>query len=123
MAKHCLEVGLVERGDETMGFSHEKTTHPASREQIRSHLGHLAAMFAVGNFQAPMFIHALNPPGTQTRKRLRDRIRYRRESTPKGARVRITTEDPEALRAIKEFLRFQISEHQTGDSLDATKLP
>lgn len=28
------------------------------------------------------------------------------------------TSDPEALRAIHEFLRFQITDHQTGDSVD-----
>ena len=143
LAKHRLEMGLVERGDETMGFSHEKITHhfrlyadggsieveaneagdAASRDQIRQHLGHIAGMFAAGNFQAPMFIHAQNPPGTQTMKRLRDRIRYGLETAPKGARLRIATKDPEALRAVKEFLRFEISEHQTGDSLDVTKLP
>lgn len=94
-----------------------------SRDQVRSHLGHIAAMFAAGNFQAPMLIHGQNPPGTEAMKRLRGRIQYRLETTPKGARIRITTKDPEALRAVHEFLRFQISDHQTRDSLDLSKLP
>jgi len=135
--------GVVERGDEMMGFSHEKTTHhfrlyadggsieaeanasedAASRDQIRSHLAHIATMFAAGNFRAPVFIHAQNPPGTEAMKRLRDEIQYKLETTKKGARIRITTKDPEALCAVHEFLRFQISDHQTGDSLDMTKLP
>lgn len=143
LAKDRRQEGVVARGDEIMGFSHEKTTHhfrlyadggtieveaneaedAASRDQIRSHLGHIAAMFAAGNFQAPMLIHAQNPPGTEAMKRLRDRIQYRLETTPKGARIRITTKDPEALRAVHEFLRFQISDHQTRDSLDLSKLP
>src|SRR5215469_6522594 len=58
--------GVVQRGDEVMGFSHEKTTHhfrlygdggaieveandvkdTANRDQIRSHLGHIVTMFA-----------------------------------------------------------------------------
>ncbi len=133
--------GMVGRGDEIMGFSHEKTTHhfrlyadggsieaeandsedAASRDQIRSHLGHLATLFAAGDFRAPMFIHGQNPPGTEAMKRLRDRIHYELETTKKGARIRIRTKDPEALRSVKEFLRFQISEHQTGDSLDVSK--
>jgi hypothetical protein len=143
LAKDRAEEGLVERGDEIMGFSHEKTTHhfrlyadggsieveandredTASRDQIRSHLGHIASMFREGNFQAPMLIHAQNPPGTEAMKRLRDRIQYQLETTPKGARIRITTKDPQALGGVQEFLRFQISDHHTGDSLDVTKLP
>ena len=35
-----------------------------------------------------------------------------------GARVRMSTRNPEALNAIYEFLRFQIKEHKTGDSLE-----
>ena len=136
------EEGLVKRGDEIMSFSHEKTTHhfrlypdggsieveandredTASRDQIRAHLGHIATMFREGNFQAPMLIHAQNPPGTEAMK-LGDRIQYQLETTPKGARIRISTRDPEALGAVQEFLRFQISDHHTGDSLDVTKLP
>src|SRR5437867_9288336 len=83
--------GVVHRGDEIMGFSHEKTTHhfrlysdggaieaeakdakdATSRDQIRSHFGHIVTMFAAGTFSAPMLIHAQNPPGTETMKRLR----------------------------------------------------
>ena len=80
-------------------------------------------MFRAGDFRAPVFIHAQNPPGAAAMKRLCDQIRYKLETTKKGAQIRITTRDPEALRAVHEFLRFQISDHQTGDSLDVTKLP
>ena len=135
--------GVVQRGDRVMGFSHEKTTHhfrlysdggaieaeandakdTASRDQIRSHFGHVVTMFAGGNFSAPMLIHDQNPPGTETMKRLSKVIEYRLESTEKGARIRIATKDAEALRAVHEFLRFQISDHQTGDSFEVTKVP
>ncbi len=126
-----------------MGFSHEKTAHhfrlytdggaieveandaqdTASRDEIRSHLEHIEAMFAAGNFSAPMLIHAQNPPGTEGMKRLRETIQYKLDTTEKGARIRITTKDANALSAVHEFLRFQISDHQTGDSLDVTKVP
>jgi hypothetical protein len=135
--------GVVKRGDEVMGFSHEKTKHhfrlyadggavdveandakdTASRDQIRSHLGHIVTMFAAGNFSAPMLIHAQNPAGTEEMKRLRDAIQYRLETTEKGARIRITAKDPDALRAVYEFLRFQIADHQTGDTTEITKAP
>jgi len=135
--------GVVKRGDEVMGFSHEKTTHHfrlyadggaieaeakdapdiASRDQIRSHFGHIVTMFAAGDFSAPMLIHEQNPPGSEAMKRLRKAIEYKLESTENGARIRITTKDPDALRAVHEFLRFQISDHQTGDSPEVTKAP
>lgn len=135
--------GVVKRGDEVMGFSHEKTTHhfrrypdggaieaeakdtkdTASRDQIRSHFEHIVTMFAGGDFSAPMLLHAENPPGTEGMKRLRDAIQYKLETTEKGARIRITTKDAEALRAVHEFLRFQISDHQTGDYPEVTKVP
>ena len=135
--------GVVERGDKMMGFAHKKTTHhfrayadggsieaeandsedAASRDQIRSHLAHITTLFAAGNFSAPVFIHQQNPPGTEAMKRLRHEIQYKLELTKKGARIRIRTKDPEALRAVHEFLRFQISDHQTGDSPDVGKLP
>jgi hypothetical protein len=135
--------GVVGRSDRVMGFSHEKTTHhfrlyadggaieveandtkdTASRDQIRSHLAHLAKLFAAGDFSAPMLIHAQNPPGTEEMKRLRENIRYEAANTDRGARLRITTKDPKALGAVHEFLRFQISDHQTGDSLNVVKAP
>ena len=65
--------GVVERGDKVMGFSHEKTRHhfrlyadggaieaesndsqdATSRDEIRSHFGHIAKMFAAGDFSSP----------------------------------------------------------------------
>jgi len=135
--------GVVERGEHVMGFSHEKTTHhfrvyrdggaieveankledTESRDAIRVHLAHIAKMFAAGDFSAPMQIHAQNLPGTAEMKRLRDAIQYKLETMKKGARIRITTKDLDALRAVHEFLRFQISDHQTGDSTEVTRTP
>lgn len=127
---------VVRRGDEVMGFSHLKTTHhfrlfqdggeievlandphdTATRDQIRMHLKHIAKMFAAGNFEAPMLIHATTPPGVPTMKKLRANIVYRFQPTARGGRVEISTRNPSAVRAVHEFLRFQIADHQTGDS-------
>jgi len=135
--------GVVERGDQVMGFSHEKTAHhfrlyadggaieanaydeqdTASRDDIRAHFGHIATMFAAGDFSAPMLIYEQNPPGTEEMKRLRSAIEYNVENTERGARIRITTKTPEALQAAHKFLRFQIVDHQTGDSAEITKVP
>jgi len=128
---------MNERGDHVMGFDHTKTTHhfllrsdggsievaanspqdTESRDQIRMHLGHIAKMFAAGNFKAPMLIHDQVPPGVPVMEKLKSNIQYNFEETENGARIRISTDNPPALEAIHNFLRFQIKEHKTGDSL------
>jgi hypothetical protein len=132
--------GVVQRGDQVMGFSHEKTIHhfrltpdggtiealatdpsdAASREEIRTHLGHIAQMFHDGNFNAPMLIHARTPPGVPTMKKLRKEIQYEVQETTNGAQVKVSSREPQAIVAIHEFLRFQIQDHQTGDPLTIT---
>jgi len=129
---------MNERGDHVMGFDHTKTTHhfrllanggaievaansgqdTESRDQIRMHLDHIAKMFAGGNFKAPMLIHDQVPPGVPTMQKLKSDIQYLFEETEQGARILISTESPDALHAIHDFLKFQIKEHKTGDSLD-----
>lgn len=124
-------------GDQAMGFPHDKTTHhfrmvtdggaievtandlgdKANTAAIRSHLKHIAVMFSNGDFATPMFIHDSIPPGTTTMKLLKAAIYYHYEETPSGGRVRIETDDPIAVAAIHDFLRFQITEHQTGDAI------
>ncbi len=128
--------GVSARGDKVMGFSHEKTTHhfrlyadggaievqandardAASRDQIRMHLSHIAQMFAAGDFNSPMLIHDRVPPGVPAMKRMKSEISYQYSETERGGAVRITTENSEALKAVHQFLRFQISDHQTGDT-------
>jgi len=129
---------MNKRGDHVMGFDHTKTTHhfrlfanggsieitansvsdTDSRDQIRMHLGHIARMFADGNFKAPMLIHEQTPPGVPVMQKLKDEITYSFEETERGAAIRISSKNPDAVQAIHEFLRFQIKEHKTGDSLE-----
>jgi hypothetical protein len=135
--------GVVERGDHVMGFAHDKTTHhfllyanggeitvaandltdKASIGQIRIHLGHIAGMFAAGNFNAPMLIHDTTPPGVPTMQRLKNDIRYDYSETPNGARIRLTTTNPQAVDAIHAFLLFQMIDHHTGDTPAITAEP
>ena len=129
------------RGAHVMGFDQDKTTHSfrlhtdggaieihvkdpadrANRDAIRSHLPHIAEMFAAGNFSAPMLIHATDVPGTAAMTASKDRIRFRYVETARGGRVDIWTADAGALGAVHEFLRFQIRDHRTGDSTAVTK--
>ena len=124
-------------GDQAMGFAHDKTTHHfmlaerggvievkakdpgdnASVDAIRSHLAHIATMFKSGDFSAPMFVHSTIPPGVTTMKLLKKKIRYTYELLDAGGRVRIESSDPVAVAAVQDFLRFQITDHQTGDPL------
>jgi hypothetical protein len=50
-----------------------------------------------------------------TLRRLKAEIAYTYEETDTGGKVLISTANPKALKAVHEFLRFQIDDHQTGD--------
>jgi hypothetical protein len=128
--------GVDMRGDHAMGFSHENTKHhfkllsdggiiavdansgtdAATRDQIREHLKHIARMFNANDFEIPMFIHDTIPPGVPVMKKKQGEITYTYMPTKRGAKVRIVTHDSEALKAVHEFLAFQIEDHRTGDS-------
>ena len=130
-----------QRGDKAMGFSHEMTSHhfllfkdggaieieadnpddSVNKEAIRDHLVKIAEMFSQGDFQLPMLIHATVPPGVETMKRLKNEISYGAEITQRGALLRIRTGNSEAVQAIHEFLRFQITDHRTKDSLQVSE--
>jgi hypothetical protein len=125
------------RGDHVMGFDHDKTTHhftltktggiiqvtandssdSASRDHIRVHLQHVAKAFSAGDFTDPHEVHAEDPPGVPVMKERKDKISYQFESIAKGGRVAITTEDAKAVEAVHDYLRYQIREHKTGDSI------
>jgi len=128
---------MMQRGDKGRGVSQQPTTHhfrlladggaieigtndpkdTSTRDQIRQHLSHVAKMFSDGNFEIPMFIHDKTPPGVPTMTELRDQIHYDSEPTDSGGRVRIHTSNARAVEAVHEFLRFQITDHQTGDPM------
>ena len=134
---------MNKRGDRAMGFDHLKTTHhfilindggeilveandandKQSRDQIRMHFRHIAMMFSDGNFEIPMLVHDELPPGVDVMRKLKTEITYNYEETQRGASVRITTKNPDALAAVHEFLRYQIKEHMTGDSLEIKEMP
>ena len=138
-AQHHADVN--KRGDQAMGFSHEKTTHHfrlkadggmievsandpkdgASRDQIRHHLTRTAELFGKGDFSLPMFTHGEAPPGAAEMTRLKEAIKYTFEAIDRGGRVVIASASPEAIAAIHQFLRFQIKDHKTGDSIDVDK--
>jgi hypothetical protein len=129
------------RGAQVMGFDQDKTAHhfylyadggaidvsvkdatdKTNVDAIRAHLPHIVAMFAQGNFEAPMLVHGTEVPGTPEMKKVRETITWKYEESAKGGRVTIHTTDPDALKAVHAFLRYQITDHKTGDSLNVTK--
>jgi hypothetical protein len=128
-------------GDTAMGFSHMKTTHhfgltpsggfiqvqandpkdTTSRDQIRAHLQHISKAFKEGDFSLPEMTHSRVPPGVPAMQRLKGEIEYKYAETENSGKLVLSTANPEALKAIHEFLRFQIDDHQTGDSLNVQK--
>lgn len=130
---------LEHRGNQGMGFAQDKTTHhfllskaggaiqvtansgkdKTTVGQVRMHLQHISRAFQSGDFNIPMFVHDQMPPGVPVMTKLKDQIRYKYEDVANGGRVVISSENPEAVSAVHEFLRFQITEHRTGDALNS----
>lgn len=87
-----------------------------SRDQLRLHMAHMAKMYAEGYFRGPEFIHAQEIPGVAMMKQLKDEIHYEYHDTDLGGQITITSSKEKAIAAVHEFLRFEIKNHQTGDS-------
>lgn len=103
-AQHQHDMSLSQRGAQVMGFSQEKTTHhfelnedggiiearandikdAETLDQIRGHFQHIVKLFAAGDFNAPMLVHAQNVPGTATMSRLKDGIHYSLTEIPRA---------------------------------------
>ena len=132
------QADVEKHGNEAMRFSHDKTTHhfrlysdggaievtvndtkdSQNMQAIRSHLTQIVTMFSNGEFSVPVFVHDQVPPGVPVMKEKRSEISYTFEELPAGGTVRIKTTNPEALKAIHDFLRFQIDDHHTGDTTE-----
>ena len=123
---------LQERGKGTMGVDQYASRHrfqdlqdggrielqmreadSAGIAAIRAHLQQTARDFTAGIFTAPDSTHAMVVPGTEVMARKKGRIAYRYRPLPRGGEIRIRTADPEALRAVREFLAFQREDHRT----------
>lgn len=133
---HAQHAAVDQRGDRVMGFSHQKTKHSfrlfadggavevrandaADTENvaaIRDHLKEIAADFAKGDFAKPREIHGRVPDGVEAMKALGEAVAYRYEELERGARVRIAAKDARGVEAIHAFLKFQVTDHRTGDS-------
>jgi hypothetical protein len=131
LAQHDLK----KPGAAAMGFDQDKVVHhfrttpaggsievdvvdPAdtdSLSRVRSHLREIARAFAAGDFGKPFQTHGEVPPGVPAMQRLKTAMTYTYADTPRGGAVRIRTSNAEALKAVHEFLKYQIEQHGTGD--------
>jgi hypothetical protein len=132
---------LKKRGAAAMGFDQDATTHhfkltPAGGAievtvnkatdstvvaDVRGHLRSIAGELAGGNFDKPFQTHGEVLPGVSVMQRSSRAISYRYEDLPLGGTVRIETKDVRALEAVHDFLRYQITEHRTGDPLEVKR--
>ena len=138
---HPGHAEMVARGNQAMGFDQARASHhfilandggiieihvnerndDDTRRRIAAHLEQIPRDFKAGKFASPVAIHGVSdPPGTREMTKLRDHIDYRFESSRYGARVVITARHADALAAVHAFLRYQITEHRTGDPLTIT---
>lgn len=130
-----LQMSCPDHAEHAMGFSQSASKHTfrlfsdggvievrssdaATLQAIRQHLQMIAKDFAAGDFAKPLAVHDRLPDGSATMKELRGEIHYEFSEIESGGRVRITTKNPRALEAVHQFLRFQIREHKTGDSME-----
>jgi len=141
LAQMQRDADLDKRGAIAMGFDQDKVAHhfkltaeggaihvgvrdasdDVNRRAIRTHLQAIAVAFADGRFDAPVLTHAQEPPGVPALQRLKSTVTYTFGETPDGGLVRIVSMNADAIEAIHEFLRFQITEHHTGDPLTIGK--
>ncbi len=134
---HPHHAASQKHGEKGMGFDQKGTTHhfrlsPAGgtievhvnnpddrelREQVTTHLKTIAEQFARGDFSAPFAVHSEKPDGVPALAQFSRDIVYTFVPDETGGKVSISTGSKKALAAVHAFLRYQIREHQTGDSL------
>lgn len=137
MKDHSAHDQMNKRGAEAMGFDQQTTTHHflltksggiievsvnnakdiEGLRAIRAYLAMISQAFKSGDFNVPGFIHDQVAPGAKTMTALKKEIEYTFAETDHGGHVTISTANKKALKAIQDFLRFQITEHRTGDPL------
>ena len=130
-AKHDTSfAAMQERGKAAMGVDQYTSGHhfdaladggrielqrdvddPDGVARIRAHIREIAQAFKAGNFSTPAMVHMQDVPGTKIMAAKRALITYEPHDLPRGAELRMRTTDPEALRAIHEFMAFQRGEH------------
>jgi hypothetical protein len=123
---------LQERGKRVMGVDQYTSAHAfetlpdggrivlardsdvaADIATIRAHMKDVASRLARGDFSLSEAVHAGKVPGSDVMRAKRDAIAFAYAEVPRGGQVTLTSRDPEAVKAIHEFLAFQRMDHRT----------
>ena len=124
---------MQERGRMVMGVDQYTSTHhfdalpdggrielqrdvpdSAGVARIRMHLREIAVAFKAGDFSQPAAVHMADVPGVKIMAAKHAVIEYETHDLPLGAELRMRTHDPEAVRAIHDFMAFQRGEHHAS---------
>ena len=90
-----------------------KEADSAGTATIRAHMRTIATAFSKGDFALPGVVHAVaDVPGTEQMKKLRSDISYTPRDLPRGGEVVISSRNPDAVKAIHDFLAFQRMDHR-----------
>ena len=87
----------------------------AGVNQIRKHFMEIAESIRRGDFRAPGLVHATTVPGVAVMMAKRNALRVVIRNLPRGGELRLSSDDPEVVQAIHDFLAFQRTEHRTGE--------
>ena len=90
---------------------------------IRTHMRSIAADFRNGDFSQPFRVHAQVVPGTDVMAAHAAAIDYRVVDRPRGAEVRIATQDAASVAAIHAFLAFQREAHHAAGHEGMSGMP
>lgn len=131
---HAARAAMQRRGAQVMGVDQDTSVHvfealpnggiielqrasddSSGMRAIRAHLRSIAQAFALGDFDAPTYIHMTSVPGARVMAERRNSIRYDYRDLPRGGALRITTSDGVARKAIWEFIAYQRNEHMAGE--------
>jgi Flp pilus assembly protein TadD len=92
----------------------ENASDTAAIAAIRNHMRGIASDFRAGHFDKPFQVHARRVPGTDVMAARSRLITYIASDLPRGAQLQILSRDPQAIRAIHDFLAFQRMDHSAS---------
>lgn len=97
------------------GVMHVISKTPDDAEQIKKiqdYLSNMASNFGKGDFSETERMHGADMPGLRQLKTAKtDDIRYEYKSLPNGAQIHFTTEYPQFVQALHEWLDAQAKDH------------
>lgn len=111
---------LVKNGG-VIEFTAKDPADTATISAVRKYLDTQKDLFEKGKADADTEIYGKIPDGLPVLKKLRNEITFFAVKDDDGAALRMFSVNDQARQAIQDFLKFQISEHKTGDPLQVAE--